>query len=179
MELDITTLEYTYLFLVELETQGFKCYKIVFKVISRITGKISYLNFDNLQDFYNRYVNVISNVKPNRYCIVGDFIFLENIKFVNLAVNYENTINYLNISNGNPKVKIDISYYNYKNSFLTQDVKKFVSYLKDSLVGYYNKNTMLKNARSSAYVDACYVNPGYVGDINFNPNDNLDGSDLE
>lgn len=179
MELDITTLEYTYLFLKELETQGFVCYKLVFKVVSRITGKISYVNYENLEDFFNRYSNLLTNNKPNRYCVVGDFIFLENIKFVNNAVSYENNIFYYNVSSGVPSHKIDIRYNNYKNTFLTKDVKKFVAYLKESLVDYFTQNSLLKQTREDAYVDPCYVDPGYVGPEGFNPDDMPDDNGLE
>ena len=178
MELDITTLENTYLFLQELETQGFVSYKLVFKVVSRINRKITFFNFENLQDFYNRYSILLTNTSPNRYCIVGDFVYLENIKFINNAVPYENNIFYYNITSGNPQIKKDLRYNNNKNAFFEQDVKKFVAYLKESLIAYINRNDMLMETRQSAYVDPCYVDPGYVSD---DPNVIIDdeNSDLE
>ena len=178
MELDVTTLEYTYLFLKDLETQGFVSYKLVFKVISRLTGKVSYLNFDNLEDYYTRFSFILDDEKPNKYCIVGDFIFLENIKFVNNAVTYENNIFYYNVASGNPKDKVDIRYNNNKNKFFGIDNPKFVSYLRDSLIAYFNRNTFLTDVRNSAYVDACYVDPGYVGPIGYKPVDMPDGTGL-
>ena len=171
MELDITTLEYTYIFLKELETQGFISYNLSFKIISKITGKISYINYSDLADFFARYSSLITDQKPNKYCIVGDFIFLENIKFVNDAVPYKNNIYFYNVADGNPKSKIDIEYNNYKNSFLGSDNKKFVTYLKESLIAYFNQNTLLKKTREDAYVDVCYVDPGYVGFAGDNPSD--------
>ena len=168
MELDITTLENTYIFLEELETQGFISYKLVFKVVSKQTGKINYMNFENLSDFYNRYSSLLSYTGPNKYCIVGDFIFLENIKFVNNAVSYENNIFYYNISSGNPIIKKDLRYNKSKNSFIEQDVKKFIAYLKENLVSYISRNEFLVNARKDAYVDPCYVDPGYVSNNRIN-----------
>jgi hypothetical protein len=179
VELDVTTLEYTYLFLKDLETQGFVCYKLVFKVVSKLTGKTSYINFNSLEDYYTRYSFILDDVKPNKYCIVGDFIFLENIKFVNNAVTYENNIFYYNVSDGNPKSKVDIRYNTNKNKFFGVDNPKFVTYLKEQLIAYFNRNIFLQTTRNSAYVDACYVDPGYVGPSDYNPTDMPDGSGLE
>lgn len=162
MELDITTLENTYIFLNRLQLQGFICNTLVFKVISKHTGKVTYYNFSTLEDFFNRYVSILTNNKPNRYCVVGDFIFLENIKFNNNAVKYELLIYFYNISTGLPTSKIDIHYNNNKNEFYSVDHKKYVSYLHDELLAYFARNTYLKTTRESAYVDACYVNPYYV-----------------
>ena len=164
MELDITTLENTYLLLQELETQGFVSYKLVFKVVSKSTGKITYANFTDLQDFFNRYSSLLTYAGPNKYCIVGDFVYLENIKFINTAVPYKNNILYYNITSGNPQVKKELDYNTNKNAFFEQDVKKFVAYLKEMLVSYINRNNQLVEIRESAYVDPCYVDPGYVLD---------------
>lgn len=180
MELDITTLEYTYLFLKDLETQGFISYDLSFKIISKLSGKKTYISYNDLADFLARYSSLINDTKPNKYCIVGDFIFLENIRFINNTVSYKSNISFYNIADGNPKSKTDTEYNNYKNASLIAGTNKSVAYLKDSLITYFNKNTLLKTTREDASVDVCYVDPGYVGVLGYNPNDPAtDNSGLE
>lgn len=180
MELDITTLEHTYLFLEGLNAQGFISYNLSFKIVSKLTDKVSYINYKDINSFISKYSGIVNDQKPNRYCMVGDFIYIENIKFINTAVSYKNEIFFYNVANGSPRSKINIEYNNYKNAFLSSDSAKFTVYLKELLINYFNQNYLLQKTRQDAYVDACYVDPNYTGSLGYKPTNSVtDTSGLE
>lgn len=163
--LDITLVENIYNFLIDLETDGFISKNINLKVIKKKRNETYYKKYSNLKDFYNQNKQILDNFKPNRYCAVGDYCFIENIKFENTITNYLSEFFYYNITSGSPLIRDKTNFKYTRNDFYNFDKSKYIEYLKESLISNLNRNIDLANTRLSSYVDACYVGPGYVDNI--------------
>ena len=163
--LDITLVENIYIFLTGLETDGFICSEINLKVVNKLRNGSYYKKYKDLNDFYEQNKSIIDNNTPTRYCATGDYPFIENIKFSNTVSNYLSEFYYYNLTSGNPLIR-DKTNFDYKrNDFYTFDISKYKEYLKESLLTNMSRNIDLANTRLSSYVDACYVDPGYVDNI--------------
>lgn len=163
--LDITLVENIYNFLKGLETDGFIASEINLKVINKLRNGTYYKKYKTLEDFYEQNKDILDNNKPNRYCVVGDYPFIENIKFENTVPNYPSEFYYYNVTSFDPKTR-DKTNFDYKrNEFYSFDKSKYIEYLKESLLDNLKRNIDLANTRLSSYVDACYVDPGYVDNI--------------
>ena len=163
--LDITLIENIYLFLRDLEKDGFIASDINIKVVYKLRNGIYFKKYKSLSDFYTQNQAILDNFKPNRYCSVGDYCFLENVKFENTVSNYLSEFYFYNITSRDPKIR-DKTNFDYKrNDFYTFDKSKYREYLKESLLANLNRNIDLANTRLSSYVDACYVDPNYVDSV--------------
>lgn len=163
--LDITLIENIYKFLQDLETDGFIAKDINLKVVHKVRNGTYFKKYNNLSDLYEQNKTNIDNLKPNRYCAVGDYCFIENIKFENTVSNYLSEFYYYNITSRSPKVRDKTNFDYSRNEFYISDKSKYKEYIKDSLLSNLDININLANTRLSSYVDACYVNPVYVDSI--------------
>ena len=163
--LDITLIENIYIFLTNLETDGFITKDINIKVINKNRNGSYFIKYNNLLDLYNKNKVILDNNKPNRYCQLGDYPFIENIKFENNVSSYLSEFYYYNVTSKTPKVR-DKTNFDYKrNAHYDFDKSKYKVYLNDSLITNLNNNIDLANTRLSSYVDVCYIDTNYVGDI--------------
>lgn len=162
---DLTLIENIYNFLTDLETDGFISKDINLKIINKSRNGSYYKKYNSLNDLYNQNKDILDNNKPNRYCIVGDYGFIENIKFENKVSIYLAEFYYYNITSRNPKIRNKTNFDFKRNNFYDFDKSKYIEYLKESLLSNLNRNIDLANTRLSNYVDACYVDPDYVDNI--------------
>jgi hypothetical protein len=163
--LDITLTENIYLFLKELELDGFIAKDINLKAVRKLGNGTYYKKYSTLSDFYEQNKEILDNVTPNRYCEVGDTVFIENIKFQSTVTNYLLEINFYNITSLDPNIRTKTNFDYSRNDFNDFDKSKYIGYLKQSLLDNTVRNIDLANIRISAYADPCYVDPGYVADI--------------
>lgn len=163
--LDITLIENIYNFLRDIETDGFFAREINLKVITKLRNGSYYKKYKSLTDLYEQNKTILDNFKPNRYCVVGDYCFIENIKFENTVPNYNSEFFYYNITSTNPTIRNKTNFDYKRNEFYDYDKSKYIEYLKNSLLENLERNIDLANTRISSYVDACYVDPNYVDDI--------------
>ena len=163
--LDITLVENLYNFLSGLEKDGFIAKEINLKVVNSLRNGKYYKKYSTLDDFYQKNKEILENKTPNRYCQVGDLVFIENIKFENTVSNYLSEFYYYNVTSRNP-ISRDKTKFDYKrNDFYKFDISKYKEYLKESLLSNLQTHIDLANTRLSSYVDACYVDPNYVDNI--------------
>jgi hypothetical protein len=172
---DITLTENIYKFLSDLETDGFIAKEINIKVVNKLRTKNYYKKYDNLLDFFNQNKTILQDTSPSRYCTVGDFPFIENIKFTNTVSNYFSEFYYYNITSRNPKIRNKVQYDSKRNDFYEFDISKYIEYLKQNLLLNLQRNISLTNIRLNSYVDACYVDTNYVEE-NVNPVDSIENN---
>ena len=163
--LDITLIENIYQFLKNLDSDGFIPTDINIKIIKKERNGTYYKKYKNITDFYKQNKEILDNNKPNRYCTVGDYCFLENIKIQNTISNYTSDFFYYNITSRNPKIRNKIKFDLKRNNSYDNDKTKYIEYLKESLISNLNRNIDLANTRLSNYVDACYVDINYVDNV--------------
>lgn len=159
---DITLIENIYIFLQNLEKDSFICKDIKLKIVSKQRNRIYFKSYINLQSLYEQHKSILDNKKPNRYCTVGDYPFIENIQFINNNTNYYSQYNYYHITSSEPFVKDITKYDNSRNNFYNFDKVKYIEYTKQQLIEHNDRNIELADLRLSSYVDACYVDPNYV-----------------
>ncbi len=162
---DITLIENIYNFLTDLETDGFIAKDINLKVINKLRNGTYFKKYKDLNDLYEQNKAILDNNKPNRYCAVGDYGFIENIKFENTVTNYLSEFYYYNLTSRNPRIRNKTNFDYSRNDFYEFDISKYIEYLKESLLSNLDRNIDLANTRLSSYVDVCYVDPGYVDNI--------------
>lgn len=162
---DITLIENIYNFLKDLETDGFIARDINLKIVHKLRTGTYFKKYKTLQDLYEDNRAVLDNFKPNRYCSVGDYPFIENIKFENTVSNYLSEFYYYNVTSRNPKMRDKTNFDFSRNDFYGFDKSKYKEYLKESLLSNFDRNIDLANTRLSDYVDVCYVDPNYVDSI--------------
>jgi hypothetical protein len=163
--LDITLIENIYKFLKDLETDGFIAKDINLKNVYKMRNGSYFRKYKDLNELYLDNKEDIDNPKPNRYCSVGDYCFIENIKFENTVSNYLSEFYFYNITSKNPKIRDKTNFDYSRNEFYAFDKSKYIEYLKESLLSNFDRNVDLANTRLSNYVDACYVDPNYVDSI--------------
>ena len=163
--LDITLVENIYNFLKGLETDGFIAKNINLKMVKKQRNGSYFKSYKTLDEFYQQNKVNLDDFRPTRYCAVGDYCFIENIKFENTVVNYASEFFYYNITSKNPKIRNKTNFDYSRNDFYEFDKSKYKEYLKESLISNLERNIDLANTRLSSYVDACYVDPNYVDNI--------------
>lgn len=159
---DITLIENIYIFLTNLEKDNFICKDIKLKVVGKQRDKLYFITYNNLSELYQANKDILDYKKPNKYCILGDFPFIENIKFTNNVTNYDSEYRYYNVTSNDPKCRDKTKFDSNRNTFYEFDKSKYIEYLKTNLVEHNIRNIELANLRLNVYVDACYVDPGYV-----------------
>lgn len=159
---DITLIENIYLFLTDFEKQNFISKDIRLRVISKTRNKTYFVSYPNLQALYEANKSILDNVRPNRYCVVGDYPFIENIKYINNNTNYLSEYCLYNVTSGNPFTRDKTKFDNNRNDFYEFDKVKYIEYVKKQTIEHNDRNIELADLRLSTYVDACYIDPGYV-----------------
>lgn len=162
---DITLIENIYNFLTNLEKDGFISKDINLKVVNKLRNGTYFKKYKTLNDLYLDNKTILDNLKPNRYCSVGDYSFIENIKFENKVANYLSEYFYYNITSRTPTKRNKTKFDYNRNEFYNSDKSKYIKYLEESLLTNFDRNVVLANTRLSSYVDACFVDPNYVDSI--------------
>ncbi len=162
---DITLIENIYNFLINLEKDGFICKDINLKVVKKLRNGTYFKKYKTLNDLYLDNKTNLDNLKPNRYCVVGDYCFIENIKFENNVTNYLSEYFYYNITSRKPTKRNKTKFDYNRNEFYDFDKSKYIKYLEESLLSNFDRNVVLANTRLSSYVDACFVDSNYVDSV--------------
>ena len=159
---DITLIENIYNFLTELEKTNFICKDIKLKVVTKDRSRVYLVTYKTLNELYLANKTAIDNNKPNRYCIVGDYPFIENITIINNVTNYVSEYYYYNVTSNNPFCRDKTNFDSKRNKFYDFDKSKYIEYIKTELVEHNTRNIDLADIRLNSFVDVCYVDPGYV-----------------
>ena len=163
--LDITLIENIYTLLLDLEIDGFIAKDINIKVIKKTRDGTYFKKYISTIDFYNQNKTILDNLKPNRYCKIGDYCFIENIKLENKVSDYLSEFYFYNITSKDPKIRDKTNFDYSRNDFYDFDKSKYKEYLKEILISNLSRNIDLANTRLSSYVDTCYVDTNYVDNI--------------